>query len=152
MKTILRCVLGIFLALLLLLGIGVGLLRNALNDSLSKKEILALVEENSALVLQDIEKNEFSETLLIEGIKEISPVEDVIDFYCGGAGMGPATSYYGFYYTAEDVPAAIFCGTSLGSKELLAQDGKGFSVSAEGDDHYYTEKILDHFYYYEAHF
>ena len=112
-----------------------------------------MVQNHHSVILLNIENQELHNVLSVDGIQEIDTVDGVIDFYCGGAGMGPSTSYYGFYYTADNSPAAIFAGTSFGDPAILREDGNGFSMQEEvGDNHYYTEKILDGFYSYEAHF
>ena len=86
-------------------------------------------------------------------IQEISRHEEGVSFYCGGTGFGSATSYYGFYYSFDGSPKDYWCGTSFGSPGQLKPDGDGFSIKYSNDDNcYYTEKIRDNFYYYEAHF
>lgn len=98
--------------------------------------------------------NEFLERILLgEPIHEISVHQEGISFYCGGKGLGSATSYYGFYYTSDGMPKNYWCGASFGSLEQLKPDGEGFSIKFSNDDNcYYTEKIIDNFFYYEAHF
>jgi len=118
-----------------------------LSDNLSKKEIFKLVKENETLLLECISENNFEKASAIKGIRKIE-VGEIIDFYCGGAGFGPETSYYGFYYTTDENMTAIWCAGGS-----VTADGKGYSWAEEdGDNRYYTEKICDSFYYYEAHF
>ena len=86
-------------------------------------------------------------------IREISRHDGGVSFFCGGSGFGSSTSYYGFYYSFDGAPKDYWCGTIFGSSELLKPDGVGFSIKYSNDDNcYYTEKIMDNFYYYEAHF
>ena len=98
--------------------------------------------------------NELLESVLNKKpIQGISRHEEGVSFYCGGTGFGSATSYYGFYYSFDGSPKDYWCGTSFGSPEQLKPDGEGFSIKKSNDDNrYYTEKIMDNFYYYEAHF
>lgn len=98
--------------------------------------------------------NELLESVLNKKpIREISRHEGGVSFSCGGRGIGSATSYYGFYYSFDGSPKDYWCGTSFGSPEQLKPDGDGFSIKYSNDDNcYYTEKIMDNFYYYEAHF
>lgn len=98
--------------------------------------------------------NEFLESVLNKKpIQEISRHEEGVSFFCGGRGFGSATSYYGFYYSSDGSPKDYWCGTSFGSPEQLKPDGDGFSIKYSNNDNcYYTEKIIDNFYYYEAHF
>ena len=125
-----------------------------ISDNLSKKEIFELVNENYAIIVEDVSENDFTDTKKIKGIKEVYSDTDVIDVYCGGAGIGSATSYYGFYYSPDDLPKDAWCGSSFGrTSDELNPEGKGFAIKYSNDDNcYYTEKIRDNFYYYEAHF
>ena len=126
---------------------------NMIDDSLSKKEIFKLVNDNYAIILDDIKEKDFTDTEKLKGVKEVDSDTEIIDVYCGGTGLGSATSYYGFYYSPDGLPKDSWCGTSFGSLEQLKPDGDGFSIKYSNDDNcYYTEKIRDNFYYYEAHF
>ena len=74
-----------------------------------------------------------------------------IDFYCGGKGIAPSSQDYGFYYTEDDLPKAIWCGVKYCDDSFLVEDGDGYSTDYQ-HNYYYTEKIRDNFYYYEARF
>lgn len=129
------------------------LFSNMIDDSLSKKEIFKLVNDNYTIILDDIKEKDFADTEKLKGVKEVDSDTEIIDVYCGGTGLGSATSYYGFYYSPDGLPKDSWCGTSFGSPEQLKPDGDGFSIKYSNDDNcYYTEKIRDNFYYYEAHF
>ena len=128
-------------------------LHNMLDDSLTRKEIFNLVNENYAAILKDIEEENFAATLSINGVKEVYYHDECLDIYCGGRGMGSATSYYGFYYSPDDLPKTCWAGSIFGEIANLKTEGNGFSIRNPNDDNwYYTEKIRDNFYYYEAHF
>lgn len=64
----------------------------------------------------------------------------VCEFSCGGSGR----YYFGVYYSVTDVPVFL----SDFSVELIKSDG-GF-IYKSSDVTYYTEKIADKLYYYEA--
>lgn len=72
----------------------------------------------------------------------------MVQFSVGAAGFGSETSYWGIYTTTNGEPA--------GWPEpdiLLIPDGDGFSWREEdGDNTYYTEKIDDVWWYYQAEF
>ena len=103
--------------------------------------------------LDDIEEKDFSDTEKLKGVQEVYSDTEIVDVYCGGSGFGSATSYYGFYYSPDGLPKDSWCGSSFGRAEQLKPDGEGFSIKYSNDDNcYYTEKIRDNFYYYEAHF
>ena len=146
------CGIPLILVVLAVLGCAI-LLSNIFDDSLSKKDIFKLVDNNYSIVLRDIEEKDFTDTKKLKGVKEVDSDTEIIDVYCGGTGLGSATSYYGFYYSPDGLPKDSWCGTSFGSPEQLKPDGDGFSIKYSNDDNcYYTEKIRDNFYYYEAHF
>ena len=102
-------------------------------------------------LLQAIEKGDFS-TFENKGfIKSIDADEATVEFYCGGAGVGSATSEVGFFYTADNDMTAVWCAPS--SASLLTPSGNGFEwQESNGDNWYYTEHICGNFYYYEASF
>ena len=112
-----------------------------IDDRLSKESIFALVENNFS---------GFEKTQRIKGIQSVEAEEEIIDFYCGGAGFGSSRSYCEFYYITEDDITAIWCA---GPEEEMVEDGEGyFYRQKDGDNYYYTEKICENFYYYEASF
>ncbi len=121
------------------------------DDSADKDEVFEFVRENEIELLKAIQKGDFS---LFENqglIKDIDADETVVDFSCGGAGVGSGTSYVGFYYTPDNDMTALWCAPS--SAYLLKPSGNGFEWQEQnGDNRYYTEHICGNFYYYEASF
>ena len=153
MKKVMTGCQATILSIIILIIVGIISFNRILSDNLSKTQIFKLVDKNYNIILEDIRNNNFDNTLTIKGIREIDNENGVIDFYCGGKGMGSETSYYGFYYTQDDVPKGIFAGTKYCESEQLTADGIGYSHNEyNGDNRYYTEKIRDKFYYYEAHY
>ncbi len=62
--------------------------------------------------------------------------------------MTRGDTYYGVYYSPDDVPVAF-----QNVPAELTQDGHDYWVwKAEGDNHGATSKIQDHWYYFEASF
>lgn len=134
------------------------------DDNLTEKEIIALVEGNEPLLrevsaelsemgymgrINDENRAEFSDTiekvLKIKGLQYISVEENGrIEFYCGGSGLPPASQYYGFYYTAADEPENFM------STEPLTKDGKDRWIWQESgsDNTFRTRRITDNFYFY----
>ena len=86
--------------------------------------------------------NEYKEidNKLLESVLNKKPVHNIwledgaIYFYCGGSGFGSATNYYGFYYSFSGDPQYLFHNYP------------------DRDDRYYTQIILDNFFYYEEHY
>ena len=62
--------------------------------------------------------------------------------------MSYGTTFYGCYYSPDDVPLAF-----QNYDTELIQDGHDYWVwQADGDNHGATSKIIDHWYYFEASF
>lgn len=119
------------------------------DDRADKGEIINYVCENEEELLKAIDDGDFSKFENKGFIKEIDTDETVVDFSCGGAGIGSATSYVGFYYTPNNDMSAAWCAPPSGSE--LTKYGNGFKWQ-NGDDRYYVEHICGNFYYYEASF
>ena len=121
------------------------------DDSADKADVIAFVCENEEALLLDIEKGDFSAYENTEFIKNINAEETVVDFSCGGAGIGSGTSYVGFYYSSENNMTAVWCAPS--SEDSLTPSEEGYAwQESNGDNYYYTEHICGNFYYYEASF
>ncbi len=121
------------------------------DDSADKDEVFDFVSENEEELLKAIEAGDYSAFENQGFIKDIDPDETVVDFSCGGTGVGSGTSYVGFYYTSENDMAAVWCAPS--SASALKPSGNGYEwQEPNGDNRYYTEHICGNFYYYEASF
>ncbi len=121
------------------------------DDSADKDDVFEFVCVNEEELLKAIKDCDFSAFEDQGFIKDIDADEKVVDFSCGGAGVGSGTFYVGFYYTVENDMAAIWCAPS--SASLLTPSGNGFEwQEPNGDNRYYTEHICGNFYYYEASF
>lgn len=121
------------------------------DDRASKEEIFEFVQTHESELLCAIESENLSSFEGQSIVQEINVEKELIDFYCGGAGFGSATSYVGFYYSPEDNMTAIWCAPE--SSAPLLPCGNGFEwLQTDGDNRYYTENIRGHFYYYEASF
>ena len=72
----------------------------------------------------------------------------MVEFLISGFGLGSASSYYGCYYSPDDVPLA-FQNTDA---ELTQCGHDSWKWSGEGDNHGKTIKIIDRWYYFEASF
>lgn len=119
----------------------------------SKDAIFFAVQNNQYHMKECIEQGNYNFESLNPGflIKDIIAEENFIDFRCGGSGFGSQTSYFGFYYTENDDVYSVWCAPPR--EESLACYGGGYLWEEKGgDNRYYTEKICDHFYYYEASF
>ena len=121
------------------------------DDSADKGDIFEFVCEKEDELLKAIKDGDFSAFENQGFVNAIDADETVVDFSCGGAGVGSGTSYVGFYYTPENDMAAVWCAPS--SASALTPSGNGFEwKEPNGDNRYYTEHICGNFYYYEASF
>ena len=127
------------------------LVKNIFFNKSIKEQIFDTVNDNAQTILTDIEEHDFTDSMNIGKIEDVTVLEQGVDFYCGGKGIAPSSQDYGFYYTEDDLPKAIWCGVKYCDDSLLVEDGNGYSTDYQ-HNYYYTEKIRDNFYYYEAHF
>lgn len=127
-----------------------GELIEASSDALSKDQIFSLVQEHHDFLLQCITDNDPDRAKEVTGIKSIrSEKDEYVEFYCGGSGLVPSSSYYGFYYSPDGLPLAV----DVTQTEDLTPAGGGFGwEEPEGDNWYYTEQIMENWYYYESHY
>ena len=76
------------------------------------------------------------------------PAAGMIEFITKRSGIGSATAYEGFYYSADDRPIG-FQGTEVD----FVRDDTGWSwEEADGDNHERTEKITAHWYWFQMDF
>ena len=134
-----------------ILAISVFVAKNIFFDKSIKQQIFEIVNDNAQTILTDIEEHNFTDSMNIGKIEDVTVLEQGVDFYCSGKGIVPSSLDYGFYYTEDDLPKAIWCGVKYCDDSLLVEDGDGYSTDYQ-HNYYYTEKIRDNFYYYEAHF
>ena len=114
-------------------------------DRPSKEEIGRLVRENEKTLRMSIQNNDYEAALEIPGIQEMKLRKGIPFFYCGGAGFGPSTAYFGFYYSENDQRLNF-----MPAYELMPF-GEGWEAKQEhpGDNRCYTERILPQFFYLE---
>lgn len=121
------------------------------DDRADPKEIFEFVRKKEEELMDAIESGDFSDFENQGFIKDIIPEPWVVEFYCGGAGFGSATSYVGFYYSPDNSMTGVWCAPP--SESSLIPSGDGFLwEESDGDNRYYTEHICGSFYYYEASF
>lgn len=126
-------------------------LSTTVGDRADKDNVFEFVCEEEAALLRAIEDGDFSAFEKKGFVKNVDADPNVVEFACGGAGIGSSTSYVGFYYTADHDMMAVWCAPPSGS--FLTPSRNGFEwQEPNGDNWYYTEPICGNFYYYEASF
>lgn len=73
---------------------------------------------------------------------------DIVQFYYGGVGIVPASKYYGFYYSPDDVPTAY----QNANCSLSAVSDDEWEWSDGTDNGGRTIKLFKDWFYYEAWF
>lgn len=139
---------------LFILGAILVLLLAACSRNLTdKSRIISLFRKNESTFLSAVETGDFSAVSRLRGIREISTRGDEgeIEFFCGGRGLVPASSYYGILYIpgAEDAELSQVFGDS----PEWSAEGEGCRYrQTDGDNEFYYEPLGHGFFYYEEHF
>ena len=121
-------------------------------DNLSKKQIISLVVENEAFLTECVNNGGADQALELYGVQSVDTARDgaYIVFDCGGSGFGSSTNYCGFYYSPDDIPQLA---GHMTSEDSLTTDGSGYGYrQPDGDNRYYTERIVNNWFYFEAHY
>lgn len=117
------------------------------DDRAAKEDIFAFVSDNEDALRKAIADNDFTAFEDHEIIKDVYANERVVDFYCGGYGLGAESAYVGFCYIPDNNITAVPGMPANG--DLIKPSGAGFFYE-EGDNRFYAERICENFYYYEA--
>ena len=72
--------------------------------------------------------------------------------FCKGTGIAPSSQDYGFYYSEENLPVAVFDGQILCATAELVKEGSGYQYVDSGYNVFYTEHIKGNLYFYSASF
>ena len=131
-----------------------------LNDRVPQNEIFDYVNANYELLeafpydempkgLQLEEQEEYlhkylgSETI-VKGVYSYN--DNILDFYCGGSGLSPASTYVGFYRSNDDTPfALIFDGHELEETKPGVFEWR----NEDGTHHIRTERIRKNWFAYD---
>lgn len=73
--------------------------------------------------------------------------EPIIEFDGQGFGIAPSGYYTGFYYSPKDIPVRY-----NGSGTAMEAYKNGWAYHEAGDNHGYTEKICDNWFWFEFYF
>ena len=117
-----------------------------------ERKIFSMVKKNQTTyeqaaeaVLRGEEKPE------VEGVSQIHlrvGEHTMVDFFVSGFGITPSSTYYGFYYSPEDLALPY-----LEERVVLTEyEEDAWSWQGSGDNRGVTKKIADCWYYYEASF
>ncbi len=73
---------------------------------------------------------------------------DIVQFYYGGVGIVPASKYYGFYYSPNDLPA-VYQNANYNLSFVSNNEWKWTDGTDNGG---ITKKLMKNWFYYEAWF
>ncbi len=111
-------------------------------------------KEIPSLAVTALATGEVPEDALFPGVESILVCQpDWVEFCTGSRGEGTDTAYCGFYFSAKDVALGF-----RGQEMELTPENSGFSWYGEGygadgnDNHYYTERMDQNWFYYEMYY
>lgn len=117
-----------------------------------KQNIFNLVEKNYDAIVEACENKDVAALSAIDGIKEVDIVNGYVLVYCAGYGIAPSSQDYGFYYSRDNLPVAVFDGRILCRTAQLVEKGDGYEYIDSGYNVFYTEHIKGNIYFYSAFF
>ena len=130
----------------------VFLLAGCQREERAKKEIFSLVEENYDAIVAACEDKNTEALLAVGGITKVDIVDRYVMAFCKGTGIAPSSQDYGFYYSEENLPVAVFDGQILCATAELFKEGSGYQYVDSGYNVFYTEHIKGNLYFYSASF
>ena len=127
--------------MLLMLG-GCGLGREP------KERIVDRVETHYDAIARACEAGDVEMLSAMSGVEKVEVYDRFIIAFCEGHGIATSSQDYGFYYSVDNVPAAISYNQSvLCEGDALTADGDGYSCVVYGDT-YYAEHIRGNLWFY----
>ncbi len=152
----------IFILIVIRYVILIAIIMNASNDNNpynNYNDISKYVNENyeelEHIAIEYINGNEIQKPQYVSSISVHSPDKQyvhsdntIVEFSQGGGGLVSTSTYYGFYYSENDIPAAF----QNSNKELTEYEKNKWSWTGVGDNRGTTIKIRDNWYYFEASF
>lgn len=150
---------AVFTAVLCLLIVAVMyvpliiLMARPTNAPISRQQsIFTLVERNYDAILEACVNEDASALSAMEGIRKVDIVDGYVLVYCQGYGIAPSSQDYGFYYSRDNLPVAVFDGQIICDSSQLVAKGEGFEYIDSGYNIFYTEHIKGNIYFYKASF
>ena len=116
-----------------------------MRESQTKKNIFTYVQENKDFLDDYAQSGKDGIGVVLEGHPvKVSYKDEYVDFFCGGSGIGPDGTYYGFYFSPNDTQM------NIAFDQPLEKTKSGYRWEQEsGNCYFYTEKIVMNYYFYE---
>lgn len=121
-------------------------------QEIRKQNIFDLVEKNYGIITKACENKDAAALSAIDGIKEVDICGGYVLVYCAGYGIAPSSQDYGFYYSRDNLPVAVFDGQIICRTSQLTEKGNGYEYIDSGYNVFYTEHIKGNIYFYSASF
>lgn len=132
--------------------IGILMLSSSIRPIVRKQKIFNLVERNYEVILEACENQDAEALSVIDGIKDVDIRTGYVLVYCAGYGIAPSSQDYGFYYSRDNLPVAVFAGQIICPTSQLTEKGNGYEYIDSGYNVFYTEHIKGNIYFYSASF
>ena len=108
-------------------------------------------ERFEAIASKMLEQGNADGLTIPNGVRDVTIYETnsgCVDFWMGGAGLIPSSSYWGVIYSVEDEPVGF-----QGVKPEFTWDGEGwYWQEKNGDNRSYVNKLSDRWYLYQMWF
>ena len=122
------------------------------SDKSSKRNIFNFVEKNYDVIVEACENEDIQALYDIGYVEDVDIVDGYVLVYCEGSGLAPSSQDYGFYYSKENLPVAVFDGQIDCDTDGLVEEGDGYQYLDSGYNMFYTEHIKGNIYFYSASF
>lgn len=122
------------------------------HNSASKSAVISYVQNNKSELetyIRDMDTSENMDTAIYNNW-DVScyPNSGMVEFLVSTKGFGASSTYYGFYYSPQNIPM----GYQEQNVELLKNETGWQWSEPNSDNQYYTEKITDNWYWFEMDF
>ena len=117
----------------------------------SRQKVLEIFERYHDQIAQAAASGDYETLRKNTPVRQVEAHDDgnTVRFFCTGAGLGSATSYYGVLWLADDDPLRYFSGWD---GEVTAEEDEWLWRERGGDNMFRLEKLEDCFYFFEEHY
>ena len=99
------------------------------------------MEKNYDAILEACVNEDAAALSAMDGIQKVDIVDGYVLVYCQGYGIAPSSQDYGFYYSRDNLPVAVFDGQIICSSSQLVAKGEGYEYIDMWHNIFYTEHI-----------
>jgi len=111
-----------------------------------KAETIDFVLQHSDIILESAKTGDYSKVLALKDL-QINKIQEYVAFLYGAVGFLTDGTYYGFYYSPDDVPINIEYGWPLQQNET----DQCWEWKDESENHFFrSQRILSQLFYYES--